>query len=60
MFTRIVRRVAIPRIPSHRFYYTQRAMSSFTLDKNIFNPTLYKNIHNVWFEGYDPKASGQF
>ncbi|PSN60781.1 DUF924-domain-containing protein [Corynespora cassiicola Philippines] len=32
-------------------------MSSFTLDKNIFNPTLYKNIHNVWFEGYDPKAS---
>ncbi|KAF2252953.1 DUF924-domain-containing protein [Trematosphaeria pertusa] len=28
-------------------------MSSFTLDKDIFNPTLYKKILDVWFEGHE-------
>jgi len=32
---------------------SQRAMSSFTLDKTIFKPTLYKELHNVWFEGFE-------
>jgi uncharacterized protein (DUF924 family) len=42
----------------------RRAMSSFTLDKNIFNPSLYKRVQDVWFEGVplgakdvDPKVA---
>jgi uncharacterized protein (DUF924 family) len=51
MLTRLVSRSA-PRflrssIPS------QRAMSSFTLDKSIFKPALYKELQNVWFEGLE-------
>jgi uncharacterized protein (DUF924 family) len=32
---------------------SQRAMSSFTLDKDIFKPALYKELQNVWFEGIE-------
>jgi uncharacterized protein (DUF924 family) len=28
-------------------------MSTFTLDKNIFNPTLYKQVTDVWLQGID-------
>lgn len=28
-------------------------MSSFVLDKRIFNPSLYKQLQDVWFEGVD-------
>jgi uncharacterized protein (DUF924 family) len=28
-------------------------MSSFTLDKDIFRPSLYKQVQNVWFEGHE-------
>jgi uncharacterized protein (DUF924 family) len=29
------------------------AMSTFTLDKNVFNPTLYKQVTDVWLSGVD-------
>ncbi|KAF2682733.1 DUF924-domain-containing protein [Lentithecium fluviatile CBS 122367] len=31
-------------------------MSSFTLDKTIFKPALYKDLRNVWFEGIELDA----
>lgn len=31
----------------------RRAMSTFKLDKNIFNPTLYKQVADVWLSGVD-------
>jgi uncharacterized protein (DUF924 family) len=34
----------------------RRAMSSFTLDRDIFNASFYKNIQNIWFEGHPLNA----
>jgi uncharacterized protein (DUF924 family) len=31
-------------------------MSSFMLDKDIFKPTLYKQLQNFWFEGFELSA----
>lgn len=31
-------------------------MSSFTLDRNIFNPTLYQKVRDVWLDGVDPSG----
>jgi uncharacterized protein (DUF924 family) len=33
-------------------------MSSFTLNKDIFNPQLYKSIQDVWFEGHPLGSKG--
>lgn len=33
-----------------------RAMSSFTLDKNIFTPALYQKIQDVWLGGLNPNG----
>lgn len=33
-----------------------RAMSSFTLDKNIFTPALYHKVQDVWLSGVDPSG----
>ncbi|KAJ4402963.1 hypothetical protein N0V91_006875 [Didymella pomorum] len=34
-------------------YLHVRAMSSFTLDNNIFNPALYQRVQDVWLAGVD-------
>ena len=31
-------------------------MSTFTLDRNIFNPALYQKVRNVWLDGVDPSG----
>lgn len=33
-----------------------RAMSSFSLDRNIFTPALYQKVHDVWLRGADPSG----
>jgi len=36
-----------------RTFPYRRAMSTFQLDPNIFNPTLYKRVTDVWLPGVD-------
>lgn len=43
-------RVLRPYTRPHRFQQHARAMSSFNLNKEIFNPGLYKQIRDIWFK----------
>lgn len=48
----LIRTTALLHILSRPPVIQRRAMSSFALNKDIFNPSLYKQVQNVWFEGH--------
>jgi hypothetical protein len=50
MFARSLRRVATGSLLLLSTRTQQRTMSSFTLDRSIFKPALYKQVTNVWLK----------
>ncbi|KAF2874801.1 hypothetical protein BDV95DRAFT_563612 [Massariosphaeria phaeospora] len=53
----LIKSIVRSNLPRRLFSYStlhRRPMSTFTLNKDLFNASLYSNLRNVWFEGWEP------
>ena len=56
MLTRPLFRIATRYLALSTTSLHVRAMSSFTLDRNVFTPALYRKVQDVWLRGVDPSG----